>query len=253
MNKKRVLFALLALTVALCVTACGSGSKEETGSASGAAPADPSISTAAESRPDSEEPKDTSIDAAAEDQPDSEEPEEPSIEITAEGYEFTKTVFEEDLDKPITVYGLTFDEKDMLDKFSLDQRRDNFHLHIGVLAKGVTMEDHMATCQAENLSYATTIATGYNIQQADASNADGTAKFTALRYTNFEDDGENDYKYLADLDFTDGATVTNSRFLYDIDKEYFNGEEVEAMMRAITGKYGIDYDRLNWVDQDSQH
>ena len=109
----------------------------------------------------------------------------------------------------------------------------------------------MASCQSEKTEYATSIARGYNIQQAYAVSDDGSAAFAVIRYTNFEDDGENDYQYMGDLVYTDGTSVVATDLQYSIDKEYGNGEEVEAAMRAITEYYGIDYDRLEWADVES--
>ncbi|MCR5005132.1 MAG: hypothetical protein K6A77_04430 [Clostridiales bacterium] len=114
------------------------------------------------------------------------------------------------------------------------------------------METYLATSQADNAQYATSVARGYHIQQADAANADGSAKCTVIRYTSFEDGGENDYQYMGDLVYTDGTSVAGTEFIYSIDKEYGNGEEVEAAMKAITGYYGIDYSRLDWVDVESR-
>ena len=94
----------------------------------------------------------------------------------------------------------------------------------------------------------TSAARGYNVQQADAVSDDGSAKFTVIRYTNFEDGEENDYQYMADLVYTDGTNAASTEFMYSVDKEYGNGEEVEAAMKAITKYYGIDYGNLEWVD-----
>ena len=171
---------------------------------------------------------------------------------TAEEFEFTKTAIDEELEKPITACGLQFDEnEDLKYENALNQERDSFHLHISILSKGFDMEKYLTTSQDDNHQFAADISHGYNIQQADAANADGTAKFTVIRYTNFEDGGENDYQYLGDLVYTDGTSVAATEFIYSVDKEYGSGEEVEAAMKAITGYYGIDYDKLNWVGVES--
>ena len=65
---------------------------------------------------------------------------------------------------------------------------------------------------------------------------------------NEEDGEENDYQYMGDLVYTDGTSVASTEFMYSIDKEYGNGEDVEAEMKAVTGHYGIDYEKLNWTE-----
>ena len=234
MNRKRVLAVILVLTMALCLAACGSGGGGENGKASG--------NTSAVSSGSSVE----------EDSADEDATEESSEGDLLEEFEFTKTVFNQDLENPITACGLKYDEsKDRQFEEALDQTREDLHLHIGILESGYNMDTHLEKCQSDNITYVTSVARGYNIQQADAANADGTAKFTVVRFTHFEDDGENDYDYMGDLVYTDGTSVAYTEFMYSIDKEYGNGEEVEAAMKAITGYYGIDYDKLKWVDQES--
>ncbi len=244
MIKKRVLAALLALTMTLCLTACGSGGGEKNENAGGETVAESSDSSAAE---ESSEEKDL-----AEESDDEDASEVSSTGSLTEEFEFTKTAAEEALEKPITACGLQFDEnEDRKYENTLDQERESFILHIGILSAGYDMEDYLAKSQADNYQYATAVSRGYNIQQADAANSDGSAKFTVIRYTKFEDGGENDYQYMGELVYTDGTSVAATEFLYSVDKEYGNGEEVETGMKAITGHYGIDYDKLDWVDQES--
>ncbi len=229
MNKKSVLAIILVLSIALCLTACGSGSGNN-----GNAGEDASVAS--------------SDSSAAEDTADEEASEEASKGDLTQEFEFTKSVMNQELEKPITVCGLTHDEKDIQNEDALNQERDSFHLHVSILEIGCDTDAFFAKCQSDNADYVTSAARGHNVQQADAANSDGTAKLTVIRYTNFEDGGENDYKYMADLVYTDGTNAAATEFMYSIDKEYGNGEEVEAAMKAITDYYGIDYDKLEWVD-----
>lgn len=229
MNKKRILAILLTLTMAFCLTACGSGSGDN-GNAGGDASSVSSDSSAAEDTAD----EDTSEEASKGD-------------LTQE-YEFTKSVMNQELETPITVCGLQHDEKDIQSEDNLNQERDSFHLHVSILEIGCDTDAFLATCQSDNADYVTSAARGYNVQQANAASDDGSAKFTVIRYTNFEDGEENDYQYMADLVYTDGTNAATTEFMYSIDKEYGNGEEVEAAMKAITKYYGIDYDKLEWTD-----
>ena len=230
MNKKRILAVLLALTMAFCLTACGSGGGDNA-NAGGDASAVSSDSSAAEDTAD-----------------------EDASEVASKGdltqeYEFTKSVMNQELEKPITVCGLKYDEsEDLQFEDALNQERDSFHLHVSILEIGCDTDAFFATCQSDNADYVTSAARGYNVQQADAVSDDGSAKFTVIRYTNFEDGEENDYQYMADLVYTDGTNAASTEFMYSVDKEYGNGEEVEAAMKAITKYYGIDYGNLEWVD-----
>ena len=155
----------------------------------------------------------------------------------------------QELEKPITVCGLKYDEsEDKQFEDALNQERDSFHLHVSILEIGCDVEAQFKIIQSDNVDYVTSAARGYNVQQADAANSDGSAKFTVIRYTRFEDGGENDYQYMGDLVYTDGTNAAATEFMYSVDKEYGNGEEIEAAMKAITAYYGIDYDSLEWVD-----
>ena len=245
LNKKRVLAITMALIMALGLSACGSGSEANNSSAGGDTPA--------ASADDGAEASSVTTDAgAAETVADTEASSESTDGSVTQEYEFTKTSTEEELESPITAAGLVYDEsEDRSDEHSLTQERESFHLHIGVLSQGYGMDEYMATSQADNATYATDVSRGHNIQQADAANSDGSARFTVIRYTNFEDGGENDYQYMGNLAYTDGTSTAATEFIYAIDKEYGNGEEVEAAMRAITQYYGIDYDSLEWVDVES--
>lgn len=249
MNKQWLAVLALIMTCALLVS-CGqsSGGSEESGSADEETSVEASDSSAGEDM-SAEEPESVEEEESA----DEEVPEETSAGDLLGEFEFTKSVFNQELEKPITVCGLKYDESDDLKyEDSLNQERESFHFHISILEVGYDMDTHLAKCQSDNAEYATSVARGYNIQQADAASGDGSAKFTAIRYTSFEDDGENDYKYMANLVYTDGTSVAATEFMYSIDKEYGNGEEVEAEMKAITDYYGIDYGALNWVDVESQ-
>ena len=230
MNKKRILAVLLALTMAFCLTACGSGGGDNA-NAGGDASAVSSDSSAAEDTAD-----------------------EDASEVASKGdltqeYEFTKSVMNQELEKPITVCGLKYDEsEDLQFEDALNQERDSFHLHVSILEIGCDVDAQFKIKQSDNVDFVTSAARGYNVQQADAASGDGSAKFTVIRYTNFEDGGENDYQYMADLVYTDGTNAASTEFMYSVDKEYGNGEEVEAAMKAITKYYGIDYGNLEWVD-----
>ena len=233
--KKKLVSALALVMACVLLVACSKGGGEKQDNASGDV---------------SEAISDSSVTEDSADKGTAEETSEGSI---VEDFEFTKTASEEKLEKPITACGLSYDEnEDRKYENMLDQERENIHLHIGILSMGYEMDSYLATSQADNAQYATSVARGYHIQQADATNADGSAKFTMIRYTNFEDGGENDYQYMGDLVYTDGTSVAGTEFIYSIDKEYGNGEEVEAAMKAITGYYGIDYSRLDWVDVKNQ-
>lgn len=229
MNKKRILAVLLALTMAFCLTACGSGGGDNANAGGDASAVSPDSS-------------------AAEDTADEDASEEASKGDLTQEYEFTKSVMNQELEKPITVCGLKHDEKDIQSEDNLNQERDSFHLHVSILEIGCDTDAFFATCQSDNADYVTSAARGYNVQQADAVSDDGSAKFTVIRYTNFEDGEENDYQYMADLVYTDGTNAASTEFMYSVDKEYGNGEEVEAAMKAITKYYGIDYGNLEWVD-----
>jgi hypothetical protein len=158
-----------------------------------------------------------------------------------------------DLEKPITACGLEFDEEnDHVYENSLDQYRRGLHLHIGILEPGADMTEHLEKLHTENYYAAGTVWGKYNIQQAVISNGDGTAGLAVTRYTNFEDDGENDFEYMGVLVCTDGSSVSSTDLLYSIDKEYGDGERAEATIRALTAYYGIDYDMLEWTDMDSK-
>ena len=170
-----------------------------------------------------------------------------------EATRFTKTVSAEDLDRPITVCCLKFDEdKDKKFEDSMTQERDRFHLHIGILGEGYDMESYLAASETDNYQYVASVAQGHNIQRASAANNDDSAKLTIIRFTNLEDGGENDYQYMGTLVYTDGVTVAATEFFYTVDREYANGEEVEAEMSAITGYYGIDYGALDWTDVENE-
>ena len=214
MNKKSVLVIILALTMALCLTACRSGSGNN-GNAGG------DVSAA------------SSDSSAAEDTADEEVSEEASKGDLTQEFEFTKSVMNQELEKPITVCGLKYDEsEDLQFEDALNQERDSFHLHVSILEIGCDVDAQFKIKQSDNVDYVTSVARGHNVQQADAANSDGTAKFTVIRYTSFEDGGENDYKYMGVLVYTDGTNAAATEFMYSIDKEYGNGEEVEAALRA---------------------
>ena len=176
-----------------------------------------------------------------------------------QSFEFTKGADNKELEKPITAYALKFDDRgvvegetngDIKTEHSLSQSsRDNMDLYVSILGRNYSMDDYLAKRREDNLQYATTIARGHNIQTADAASADGSAEFTAIRYTNFEDGGENDYEYMGQLAYTDGTSVAATEFLYSVDREYGNGEEVEAWMKAVLERYGIDYGGLEWIAQ----
>lgn len=177
-------------------------------------------------------------------------------DAATEAFEFTKATDNKELEKPITMYALKFNDSgvvesgtdgDIKNEDSLDQTRDSMHLHVSVLGKNYSMNDYLAKSREDNIQYVTTIGRGYNIQTADAASADGSAEFAAIRYTNFEDGGENDYEYIGQLVYTDGTSVAATKFIYSVDREYGNGEEVEAEMRAVLRCYGIDYDGLEWI------
>ncbi len=235
MNKKSVLAIILALTMALCLTACGSGGAANNGKTG-------------------EETSQVSSDSsAAEDTADEETSEEASKGDLTQEFEFTKSVMNQELEKPITVCGLKYDEsEDLQFEDALNQERDSFHLHVSILEIGCDVDAQFKIKQSDTVDFVTSAARGYNVQQADAASGDGSAKFTVIRYTNFEDGGENDYKYMGDLVYTDGTNAAATEFMYSIDKEYGNGEEVEAAMTAIAEYYGIDYGQLEWVDVESQ-
>ncbi len=236
--KKQLLIVLSIIVVCGLLISCGKSSGGSGGGEENSSPDKETYTAASDS-------------SKAEDTANEEESEAPAKDDLIEDFEFTKSVFNQTLEKPITVCGLQFDEStDRQFEEALDQGRDSFHLHISILEVGYDMDTHLQKCQSDNAEYVTSVARGYNVQQADADNADGSAKFTVIRYTNFEDGGENDYQYMGDLVYTDGTSVAATEFLYSVDREYGNGEEVEAMMKAITGYYGIDYDNLNWVDAD---
>ncbi len=229
--KKRWITVLALILACILLVACGKDGGKKQYNAGG---------DVSEAISDSSVTEDSAYEGASE---------EASEGIIVEDFEFSKTASDEELEKPITACGLQFDENEDL-KFenALNQERESLHLHIGILSMGYDMETYLATSQADNAQYATSVARGYHIQQADAANADGTAKFTVIRYTNFEDGGENDYQYMGDLVYTDGTSVAATELLYSVDKEYGNGEEVEAEMKAITDYYGTDYDNLDWVE-----
>ncbi len=236
--KKQLLIVLSIIVVCGLLISCGQSSGGSDGGEENSSPDKETYTAASDS-------------SEAEDTANEEESEAPAKDDLIEDFEFTKSVFNQTLEKPITVCGLQFDEStDRQFEEALDQGRDSFHLHISILEVGYDMDTHLQKCQSDNAEYVTSVARGYNVQQADAANADGSAKFTVIRYTNFEDGGENDYQYMGDLVYTDGTSVAATEFLYSVDREYGNGEEVEAIMKAITGYYGIDYDNLNWVDAD---
>ena len=245
---KKQLLTVLALSMAcILLVSCGQSSGGSGGAggdtdaaASGSNTAEPDSSAAA------------SDSSAAEDSADEDGSEESPKGGLLQEFEFTKSVFNQDLEKPITACGLQYDESgDLQYEDALNQERDSFHLHISILEIGYDMDTHLKNSQSDNAEYVTSISHGYNVQQADAASGDGSAKFTVIRYTNFEDGGENDYQYMGDLVYTDGTYVAATEFMYSVDKEYGNGEEVEAEMKAITGYYGIDYDKLDWVDVES--
>lgn len=177
-------------------------------------------------------------------------------DAATEAFEFTKGADDKELEKPITAYALKFDDRgvvegetngDIKTEHSLSQSsRDNMNLYVSILGRNYSMDDYLAKKREDHLQYATTIARGYNIQTADAASADGSAEFTAIRYMHFEDGGENDYTYMGSLAYTDGTSVATTEFLYSVDREYGNGEEVEAWMKAVLECYGIDYGGLEW-------
>ena len=168
-------------------------------------------------------------------------------------YTFTKSVSDKDLERPLIAYGLELDqEEDRVQGNSLDQFRSDLHLHIGVLDPGSDMGTYLDERHEENYYAVSTIWGKYNIQQAVISNSDGTARLALTRSMNFEDGGENDYEYMGDLVYTDGASVAAVDLLYSIDKEYGDGERVEATVKELTGRYGIDYDSLEWNDMESK-
>ncbi len=246
---KKQLLTVLALSMAcVLLVSCGQSSGGS-GGAGGDTDAAASDSNTAE--PDSSAAASDS--SAAEDSADEDGSEASSKGGLLQEFEFTKTVSNEELEKPITVCGLKYDEsEDRPFEDSLDQERDSFHLHISILSLGYDMDTYLTSCRSEQTEYATSIAQGYNIQQADAANGDGSAKLIMIRYTNFEDGGENDYQCMGDLVYTDGTSVAATDLLYSVDREYGNGEEVEAEMRAIAGYYGIDHDTLDWADVESR-
>ena len=236
--KKQLLTVLAMLMACVLFVSCGQSSGGSGGEESGSAGGD----TSAEA----------SDSSAEEDSVDEDASEAPSDAFALEDYEFTKSAANQDLEKPITACGFRFDESmDRQFEEALDQERESLHLHVSILEVGYDMDTYLEKCRFDNVDYATSAARGYNVQQADAANADGTAKFTVVRYTRFEDGGENDYQYMADLVYTDGTSVAATEFMYSVDKEYGNGEEVEAAMKAVTGYYGIDYDALTWIDLES--
>ena len=235
MNRKRILAVILALAMALCLAACGSGGAATDGKAG---------ADASQASPEN---------SAAEDTADEDTTEEGSKGDLTQEFEFTKSVMNQELEKPITVCGLKYDEsEDLQFDDALNQERDSFHLHVSILEIGCDVDAQFKIKQSDNVDYVTSAARGYNVQQADAVSDDGSAKFTVIRYTNFEDGEENDYQYMADLVYTDGTNAAATEFMYSIDKEYGNGEEVEAAMTAIAEYYGIDYGQLEWVDVESQ-
>ena len=238
---KRQLLVVLALMMACVLLAsCGQSSGGSSSKGSGNASASTSVASSSSTSTAKESAgKDTSAEA--------------SKGTLTQEFEFTKSVMNQKLEKPIIACGLKFDESDDLkSEDNLNQERDSFHLHISILETGYDTDKHFTKCQSDNAEYAKSIARGHNVQQADATSKDGSAKFTVIRYTSFEDGEENDYKYMADLVYTDGANAASTEFMYSIDKEYGNGEEVEAEMKAITKYYGIDYGALNWVNMESQ-
>ena len=180
-------------------------------------------------------------------------------DAATEAFEFTKGADDKELEKPITAYALKFNDSgvvegetngDIKTEHSLSQSsRDNMDLYVSILGRNYSMDDYLAKKREDNMQYVTTIARGHNIQTADAVSTDGSAEFTAIRYTNFEDGGENDYMYMGNLAYTDGTSVAATEFLYSVDREYGNGEEVEAWMKAVLERYGIDYGGLEWITQ----
>ena len=231
--KKKLLTVLALITACAVFASCGQSSGGSGNAGGNSSPAAPNNNAA------EEHSVNTGNNAS----------ETPAKITLTEEYEFTKTVFNQTLEKPVTGYGLKFDEKeDKRYDNALNQERESFHLHIGILETGADMDTHLNKSRDDNNDYAVSVARAFKIEQADAANADGSAKLTVTRYLKYEDDGENDYKYLADLVYTDGRSVVYTEFIYSIDKEYGNGEDVEAEMKAVTGHYGIDYEKLNWTE-----
>ena len=251
MKKRLAVLALIMICVLLVScgqSPAGSGNGEESGSAGKNTSAE-----AAESSTGEDMSAEAPESGAKEESADEDVTEEASEGELLEEFEFTKNAFNQELEKPLTVCGLKFIEgEDLKFEDALNQERDSFHLHISILEIGFDMDTHLTKCQSDNADYVTSVARGYNVQQADAANGDGSAKFTVIRYTNFEDGEENDYQYMGDLVYTDGTSVASTEFMYSVDKEYGSGEEVEAAMKSITDYYGIDYEALNWVDVESR-
>lgn len=235
MKKKLIIMTLLAVALSASITACG---PKNNGGGENVPPA------GFEDVEDKEEAEDIEADTG--------ETDEASAHPLKE-YVFSQDVLDKDLEKPIRAYGFEYDEEeDHVYENSLDQFRSDLHLHIGILAPGLDMDTYLDEQHAEHYHAVSTVWGRYNIQQAEASSSDGTAMIALTRYTHFEDDGEDDYEYIGDIVFTDGTSVAATDLLYSIDKEYGDGERVEATVKALAARYGIDYDGLKWTDMESK-